>query len=59
VRTEFFVPIVRLRGSRYRMRIRVIRSLRFDWSREQFTEGKVYRAWLGPLLIIAMVDRAA
>lgn len=48
-----------IRGERWRVRVRAINP--WCWCKplsEVFPEGAVHRIWLGPLLLVAMVDEA-
>lgn len=53
-----FVPIFYIHGRRYRVRFRQIG--RWNWYHhvvDRYDEGDVHKFWLGPFLMVAMIDR--
>ncbi len=55
-----FFPTLRLRGLRYRAHAswRRSSSWRARFIQDKFTEGSVWRFWLGPVFLHVMVDNA-
>lgn len=57
VKPHLFLPVIHVRNRRWRVRMRWLPD---GWTvkrkNQAFPQGSVYTLWLGPLLVVAMVD---